>query len=213
MKIKKESCTLVLLGHWNQHILSPGWSAKNIFDEPGLGVEIALDLGLPPRYTSEQSHVRMIPTEDNVTFVALQHDDECLQKIEDLAYKLVDKLSYTPVRAFGINFSFADEASKPDLLEIFKFSDNEPLNGFGCQLTFSAIRRRLIIENRMVNLTISNTNKGDKISFDFNFHYGVSGTSEVISKIKGSVIENKKIAENLLKNVYKLDYDNLEVKG
>lgn len=211
MKIKKESCTLVLLGHWNQHILSPGWSAKNIFNEPGLGVEIALDLGLPPRYTSEQSRVRMIPTEDNVTFVALQHDDECLQKMENLAYTLVDKLSYTPVKAFGVNFGFVDEAGKGDLLEIFKFSDNELLNSFGCQLTFSSIRRRLIVENRTLNLAISN--KGDEVSFDFNFHFGVSGTSEVISKIKSSVIENKKIAENLLKSVYKLDYDNLEVKG
>jgi hypothetical protein len=210
MKIKKESCTLVLLGHWNQYILSPGWSAKNIFDEPGLGVEIALDLGLPPRYTSEQSRVRMIPTEDNVTFVALQHDDECLQKMENLAYTLVDKLSYTPVKAFGVNFGFVDEAGKGDLLEIFKFSDNELLNSFGCQLTFSSIRRRLIVENRTLNLAISN--KGDEVSFDFNFHFGVSGTSEVISKIKSSVIENKKIAENLLKSVYKLDYDNLEVK-
>ncbi len=211
MKIKKESCTLVLLGHWNQYILSPGWSAKNIFDEPGLGVEIALDLGLPPRYTSEQSRVRMIPTEDNVTFVALQHDDECLQKMENLAYTLVDKLSYTPVKAFGVNFGFVDEAGKGDLLEIFKFSDNELLNSFGCQLTFSSIRRRLIVENRTLNLAISN--KGDEVSFDFNFHFGVSGTSEAISKIKSSVIENKKIAENLLKSVYKLDYDNLEVKG
>lgn len=211
MKIKKESCTLVLLGHWNQHILSPGWSAKNIFDEPGLRVEIALDLGLPPRYTSEQSRVRMIPTEDNVTFVALQHDDECLQKMENLAYKIVDKLSYTPVKAFGVNFGFIDEAGKNDLLGIFKFSDNELLNSFGCQLTFSSIRRRLIVENRTVNLSISN--KGDEVSFDFNFHYGVSGTSEVINKIKGSVVENKKIAENLLRSVYKLDYDNLEVKG
>lgn len=211
MKIKKESCTLVLLGHWNQYILSPGWSAKNIFDEPGLGVEIALDLGLPPRYTSEQSRVRMIPTEDNVTFVALQHDDECLQKMENLAYTLVDKLSYTPVKAFGVNFGFVDEAGKGDLLEIFKFSDNELLNSFGCQLTFSSIRRRLIVENRTLNLAISN--KGDEVSFDFNFHFGVSGTSKAISKIKSSVIENKKIAENLLKSVYKLDYDNLEVKG
>lgn len=211
MKIKEESCTIVLLGNWNKYILSPGWSAKNIYDEPGLGVEIALDLGLPPRYTSEQSHVRMIPTEDSVTFVALQHDDECLQKMENLAYTLVDKLSYTPVRAFGVNFGFVDESGKSDLLGIFKFPDNELLNSAGCQLTFSSIRRRLIIENRTVNLAISN--KADEVSFDFNFHYSVSGTSEVISKIKDSVIENKKIAESLLRNGYKLDYDNLEVKG
>lgn len=211
MKIKEDSCTVVLLGNWNRYILSPGWSAKNIFNEPGLGVEIALDLGLPPRYTSEQSHVRMIPTEDNITFVALKNNDECLQKMESLAYDLVSKLSYTPIRAFGMNFAFVEDASKNDLLGIFKFSDNELLNSFGCQLTFSSIRRRLIVENRTVNFAISN--KGEEVSFDFNFHYGVSGTTEVMNKIKNSVIENKKIAENLLKSVYKLDYDNLEVKG
>lgn len=211
MKIKKESCTLVLLGHWNQHILSPGWCAKNIFNEHRLGVEIALDLGLPPRYTSEQSHVRMIPTEDSVTFVALQQDDECLQKMESLAYEIVSKLSYTPIRAFGINIAFVEDARKNDFLAIFKFSDNELLSNFGCQFTFNSIRRRLIIENRTLNFAISN--KGDEVSFDFNFHYGVSGTGEVTSKIKGCVIDNKRIAENLLRSVYKLDYDNLEVKG
>ena len=211
MKIKEESCIIVLLGNWNKYILSPGWSAKNIFNEPGLGVEIALDLGLPPRYTSEQSHVKMIPTEDNVTFVALQHDDECLQKMESLAYELVSKLSYTPVRAFGVNFSFSDQANKNDLLGLFKFSDTELLSNFGSQFTFNSVRRRLIVENRTLNLAISN--KGDEVFFDFNFHYSVSGTSEVMSKIKNSVVENKKIAENLLKSVYKLDYDNLAVKG
>lgn len=211
MKIKEESSTVVLLGNWNKFILSPGWSAKNIFNEPSLEVEIALDLGLPPRYTSAHSHIRMIPTEDNITFVALNNDDECFQKMESLAYELVSKLSYTPVRAFGINFGFVDDASKNDLLEIFKFSDNEQLSSFGCQFTFNSIRRRVIVENRTLNLTVSN--KGNEVFFDFNFHYDVSGTPEVISKIKNSVIENRKIAENLLKSVYKLDYDNLEVKG
>jgi len=211
MKIKEESCTIVLLGNWNKFILSPGWSAKNIFNEPGLEVEIALDLGLPPRYTSAQSHIRMIPTEDIVTFVALKNDDEIFQKMESLAYELVSKLSYTPIRAFGINFGFVDDANKNGLLEIFKFSDNEQLSNFGCQSTFNSIRRRLIIENRTLNLTISH--KGSEAFFDFNFHFDVSSTNEISIKIKNSVVENKIIAENLLKSVYKLDYDNLEVGG
>lgn len=211
MKIKDESCAIVLIGNWNKYILSPGWSAKNIFNEPGLQVEIALDLGLPPRYTSEQSHVRMVPAQDNVTFVALQNDNECLQKMESFAYELVDKLSHTPVRAFGTNFGFVDDVGKNDLSAIFKFSDNEQLSNFGCQLTFNAVRRRLIVENRTLNLSIAQ--KGSEIVFDFNFHYDVTGTDEVKAKIKNSVVENKKIAEDLLKSVYKLDYDKLEIRG
>ena len=211
MKIKEESCTIVLLGNWNRYILSPGWCAKNIFNEPRLEVEIALDLGLPPRYTSAQSHSRMIPTEDNVTFVALQSTNECLQKMENLAHELVSKLSYTPVKAFGTNIGFVDDASINDLLGIFKFLDSEQLTNFGCQFTFNSIRRRLIVENRTLNLTISH--KGSEVFFDFNFHFDVSSTNEILIKIKDSVVENKIIAENLLKSVYKLDYDNLEVRG
>src|SRR4030042_1937850 len=162
MKIKDESCTIVLIGNWNKYILSPGWSAKNIFNEPKLQVEIALDLGLPPRYTSEQTHVRMIPAADNVTFVALQNDNECL-------------------------------------------------SSYGCQFTFNSVRRRLIVQNRTLNLAISQ--KGREIIFDFNFHYDVAGTEEVKAKIKNSIVENKKIAENLLKSVYNLDCDKLEIRG
>jgi|SRR4030042_857805 hypothetical protein len=211
MKIKDESCTIVLIGNWNKYILSPGWSAKNIFNEPKLQVEIALDLGLPPRYTSEQTHVRMIPAADNVTFVALQNDNECLQKMESFAYDLVDKLSHTPVRAFGTNFGFVDDAGKNDLSGLFKFSDNEQLSSYGCQFTFNSVRRRLIVQNRTLNLAISQ--KGREIIFDFNFHYDVAGTEEVKAKIKNSIVENKKIAENLLKSVYNLDCDKLEIRG
>lgn len=211
MKIKDESCTIVLVGNWNRYILSPGWAAKQIFGEPNLQVEIALDLGLPPRYTSEQSHVRMIPSEDKVTFVALHNDNDCLQKMENFAYHLVGKLSHTPIRAFGVNFGFVDDSDKNDLSNIFNFSDNEQLTIFGCQSTFNSVTRRLIVENRTLNLVISQ--KGSEITFDFNFHYDVVGTEEIKAKIKNSIVENKKIAENILCNVYKLNYDNLEIRG
>ncbi len=208
MKLKEESFTIVIVGNWNRYILSPAWSAKEIFNEPGLQVEIGLDFGLPPRYTSSQSNIRMIPTNDNVTFIALKQDDETLKKMEDIAYRLVDKLSYTPIKAFGINFGFVEDANQNDLLAIFNFADNELLNKFGCQATSNSIVRRLIVENRTLNLNISN--KGNEVFFDLNFHYDVAGTSEIMSKVKNSVIKNKSFAENLLKSIYKIDYNKVE---
>lgn len=212
MRIKDESWTIVLVGNWNKYILSPEWAAKNIFGETKLDIEFALNLGLPPRYTSEQSHIRMIPAEDRVVFVALKSDDksvrpddECLQKMENFARTVVDTLGYTPISAFGINFSFIEDTKKIDLTEFFDLSDNKALSDFGCQFTGNEIKRRVIVDNRTLWFTISQ--KGEEAFFDFNFHYDVTDATEAKAKIENTIIENKNIAERLLKDVYKLDYD------
>lgn len=203
MKIKDSSWTIVILGNWNKYILSPAWTAKNIFEEPQLKLEFALNLGLPPRYTSQKSNIMLIPSDYMITFVALEPTDEYLQAMEDMAYKLVDILSYTPITAFGINFGFIEEASSKDLYKLFELSDITPLSDFGSDLKNTSIRRQLTVDQRILNLTTSWSEGG--ISFEFNFHYNVKDSDELKNKIKGNVIQSKNIAENLLKTVYKLD--------
>jgi hypothetical protein len=209
MRLKEETSTVVVVGHWNKYILSPGWLAKNIFNEPGLDVEVALNLNLPPRFTSPISHIRILPSEENITFVALENNNDCFSKMEALTSDLVNKLSYTPVKAFGINFVFTEELSKAGLGGLFDFSDSQALSSIGCQSTINTIRRRLIVENRILNLSI--TNKDNELFFEFNFHNDVTSTAEIIEKLRNKVVESKIVAERLLRDVYKLNYDPLMV--
>lgn len=206
MKIKDESCTIVILGKWNREILSPQWVAKNIFDVPTIKVEFALNIGLPPRY--ETSDIRLIPSREKIIFVALSPSDEILGKMEGMAIKLVDTLQYTPVSAFGTNFCFTETMDKANLHKLFNLSDISNISDFGCVVKTNTIKRELVVKDRVLNLMVTQT--GDEISFDFNFNYEVKEANEVSSRIVGASIENKAIAESLLDSVYGLSYDEEE---
>ena len=202
MKLKKNSISVVIVGHWNLHILTPSWINANIFKESKLQVEFPLNIGLPHKYTSVENKVTFIPTEDKVTLIALEDSEECLNKLEDFTGKLVTELPVTPASAFGVNLGYLEENPSQSLIETFSVSDSKLLSDYHCQEMNNSITRRLIVENRILNLKVFLHT--DKIEFDFNFHYDVSKISEVKEKIQDQVVKNKGIAEKLLKDVYKL---------
>jgi len=79
MIIKSDGWNLVLLGKWNKYILSPEWTAENIFQVDGVQVEFSINLDRPHRYTSDT--VRMIPGEDSVVFIPIEFDNETLSRL------------------------------------------------------------------------------------------------------------------------------------
>ena len=122
-----------------------------------------------------------------------------------MAQALLDKLPYTPINAFGINISYVEDIKKADLFNIFKFVDNDLLSQQKYLIKNNAIKRALIVENRLLNLTVSAD--GSDVQFDFNFHYDVSSAKEAIEKMNDMVVENKNIADKILNDVYKLSAD------
>lgn len=205
MRIKEESFTIVVVGNWNRHILSPSWVSKELFLEDKITIEFSVNLELPPRYTSPTSQIRILPSSGNVTFVALVPDESCLSRMEQMTQALLEKLTYTPIQAFGINFGYVEAIEKSDLYNIFKFSDNNRLSKEQYLIKSSSLQRALSVEDRVLNLSIST--KDSEVHFDFNFHYDVSNAKEAIDKIKDAVVSNKRIAEKTLSNIYDLSFD------
>ena len=202
MKIKENSISVVIVGHWNLHILTPRWINAHIFNEPQLKVEFPLNIGLPHKYTAVENKVTFIPTEDKVTLIALEDSEECLNKLEGFISKLVTELPATPASAFGVNFGYLEEDASRSLVETFSVSDSKLLTDYNCQEINNSIVRRLIVEDRILNFRVFL--QGNQIEFDFNFHYDVSNIIDVKEKIKDQVQKNKTISENMLKDIYKL---------
>lgn len=207
MKISNGTWNLVLAGKWNRYLLSPQWVGKNIFCEPELQVEFALNLELPPRYTSKEKSIRFVPAEDKVIFYPLNQSDQCLSAVEKLADKLLELLPHTPISAFGINFGFIEEANTK-LYEYFNISDNGQLGNFDCVLKETSITRAFSFQGKDLNLTMKLN--GNKVNFGFNFHYPVKSVTEARNNLKGNILINKKYAEDLLASVYKLVCDSSE---
>lgn len=196
MKVKTDLTNLVITGKWNKYILSPDWLAKHIFDKSDIKVEFSLTLDHLTRFTCD--NIRIVPTEDRVLFIALEYSNGLLEKIEDMAYRLIDLLPFTPIAAFGTNFAYIEESAGTDLLDIFELKDNNKLSDYDVTIEKYLIQRTLLIEGQKLNLDI--IQDGGNVVFGFNFHYDAPTKDD----IKGRFVENKKIAENLLNKVYEL---------
>jgi len=203
MKVKTDSTNLVIAGKWNKYILTPDWLAKNIFGQSEISVEFSFTLDLPPRFTSD--NIRIVASEDRVIFTALGYSDGILKKIEDMAYKLVDILPFTPIAAFGTNFAYIEEGAGTNLLDIFELTDNDTLSDYDVTIEKYSIRRQLLIAEQKLNFDI--LQEGEKVVFGFNFHYEAPSIDVIKEKIQGRFVENKKIAEGLLNNVYELELE------
>jgi hypothetical protein len=203
MKIVPESCTIVLLGYWNQYLLTPEWAAKNVFKQKEIKVEFALQLEAPPRYTA--GDVRLEPRSNRVTFAAIKHDDETLVRMETMALNLVNILEHTPVKAVGLNFGFEDAIEGDPLINLLNLQDNILINKIGCEIENTSITRKLKIDNNIINFKVEA--QGARVHFGFNYHFDVKETKEIPDKISGKVVSKKNDAIKYLKDIYGLELD------
>lgn len=207
MKIAPDSWSIVLAGYWNKYLLGPEWVAKNVFQEPTLKVEFALQMELPPRYTGEKN-VRFVPSTDRVQIVALKYDDDTLRQMEEMARRLSTTLTHTPMAGLGINFGFTEDMDVGTLRTLFNLQDTNNVNSLGYTVQNTRLVRKLILDGNTLNIKVED--QGTKVSFDFNFHFEVKSAVEIADIIVGKTIEKKNVAIRFLREVYGLELEELE---
>ncbi|MBF0338699.1 MAG: hypothetical protein HQL05_12825 [Nitrospirae bacterium] len=206
MKIKPDSWTIVIVGSWNLATFTPEWLVENIFYDTDIQVEVALGYGMPFRFKSPGGGFTIIPEQNRITLMALKDDDLSLLKMEKAAYKLLELLSYTPVTAIGFNFGFED-ISLSQLPFKYDFEDSMFFNALGYLLTSQTINRRFIVDNSILNLSV--TIKQDTVWVDFNFHYDLNNAADYKTKVTRGIVDSKQIVTDLLRDGYKLNTDSI----
>lgn len=206
MKPTEDGVTLIVAGKWNRYILSVEWLAKNIFRADDIQVEFSLNLDLPPRFLKD--NVRIVATNSRIVFTALKYQDSVLSSIEQMAQRLATLLPVTPVTAFGINFAYRETAAPPSLIELFSFEDNARLADHGIAIQTSEIKRKVTLDDHIVNLSIRQ--ESGVIGLDFNFHTDIGALEQLPPLLEGRFVRNKNVAERLMKDVYGLALEALE---
>lgn len=194
-----------MIGKWNKYVLNPNWAAKNLFLQDSLDVSFPLSLDAPLFYTSK--NIKFEPSDERVRLMAETVSDEVLLAIEEIGCKILHLLTYTPMRAVGINFGFV-EKNKPELFSLFRITDQAEVSKDGAEIINTTISRKIIVEGGPLNFKISQLSDG--VLFDFNFHYDVKDATEAQGTIKGKILNYKAIAEKFLNSTYKLEYDKEE---
>ncbi len=202
MKLKEDCDTLVILGGWNKNIFTGEWVSKFLLPKDQLQIEFPLDPNSSCRISSND--VRIYVVGDKLYFKLIQITDDNFDFIQNLGLKTADYLPHTPVSAFGINFVFEVECNA-HLLSLLKFDAKEKLQSYGSEIKQVQYKHQVELNGKLINLSITTNHKN--ISFDFNFHFNVSNLIEFKETItSNSIINQKKIALELMKEVYQLDF-------
>ncbi len=105
-----------------EQFLTPPWLATNIFQRPA-GAEIPVQIevrpagGVPPRFTMEG--VTITPTRDHLILSPAEFSPASLDLLDTTATRILDALPHTPIRAFGQNLEFLEDAPSEEALQLF----------------------------------------------------------------------------------------------
>jgi len=203
MKLDLEKWSLVILGNWNTSILSPNWLSNEILHVKKLTIQFPVLGGGSPLFGTENMAIIVKP--NKLTFAPISSEDDTLVKIEQAAKSVLEKLSYTPIKAFGQNFHFvvSKEEMPKQCEEIFNLSDDEKISVKGEVLETSIIRS-IKIDSAVLNLKIE---KNEHCHISLNYHYVVNKAEEAVALISNTFIKNKKHGLDLLRDVYGLELE------
>lgn len=203
MQIKPNSFEVVLVGRWNPYILNPQWIAENLFENKSkVQIEFSLNLDTPNRYKID--NVQITPTPDRVTFSSFDNSDESLILMGNVAVKLCNILSHTPLMAIGVNFAYIEAENKNDLFEKFGFDKNDPFSEGGWQVKTQGFSRFLVKENYSLNFKVS-LDRQNNFNFTFNYHYNIRNRDKLNELLENqSVINYRDNSLELLDTIYNL---------
>ena len=211
MKLDKPSNTLVIVGGWNRHIFTQDWIKRYLFpgEEEKFTIDMLVAQGFNTQFVSPQissKEVEILFQENRLNFNPVENKNENFDRIQDLALQLADYLPHTPVTAYGVNFLFTEETASGDLINLIRPRDLEKIEQFGGSLTNEQYTRGLVLNGRILNITIKL--EGEKVIFDLNFHFNISdlvrfkaGISEI------SILELKEEAIQFITEIYSLELE------
>jgi hypothetical protein len=200
LKPNIEGWSLVMVGHWNRMIFTPGWIVGRLTQAPEVGIEVPVDNpSLPIRFTFDgiSLQVRSRRIEIHVE----RAEDSLLEKAKEVAIRILADLPHTPLSAVGFNFHFLADKPEGPLLGIFNLADVNNLSDANIKILATSIQRKLVIDGQIVNLTGSFQEDG-RLLVAFNFHSDAKDTKQAIEFLKAHTIDLRQKAFEILKKVY-----------
>lgn len=210
MKLDKPSNALVIVGGWNRYIFTQDWIKRYLFPKEEFTIDMLVSQGFNAQFISPRilsKEVEILFQENRLNFNPVENNNENLDRIQELALQLADYLPHTPVTGYGVNFLFTETQVSDDLIDMIRPKDLKKIEQFGGSLTSEQYIHSLVLNGRILNITI--TLEGEKGTFDLNFHFNIRNLVEFKAGIsETSILELKQEAIQFITEIY-----NLELEG
>lgn len=213
MKLETSFTALVIVGGWNQHILTPRWIRKHLLsaEDRKLTVEMLDPFSagfnaqfVSPRISSKE--IRILLQGNRLSLSPVEIEDKNFNRIQEIAFQLADCLPHTPVTEYGINFLFSENNINGDLIDLIRPRDLEKIKRVDTSLTGEEYTRRLVLNGYPLNFTIGLESK--KATFKFNFHFKIGSLAALKGKISETpILKLKQEAVKFLAEIYDMELE------
>jgi hypothetical protein len=183
MRAVLQETSLLIAGAWNPAILTPAWLLQHAMQQPDIQAHMvqavfpttlngAFDFprfALPGfTYTARNDAMVLLP--EALTQVALD-------TVENVAARILDKLSHTPIGGVGHNFEFRHEPVEDEWLVPFHNSQIDLVDAAdGWDVSRTTLATSFINGNVAVN--IQRYTEGETFVVKFNFHHPVTSAAD-----------------------------------
>jgi hypothetical protein len=201
MKIQNANTSIVLAGSWNQQILTPKWLKNNkITDQEKIQIEVAINNpSLPIRYKLENVYLNI--SQQKVIIYPIEETEDSYDSAECIAIQLLEKLIHTPIIGIGYNFQFTEEKPDKKIVDRFIFTDEEIVNNLRGTVKERVIKRKLSINDKLLNLTMSLDSK-EALIVDFNWHFDSDSAIEAKDQIKDTFFKTYKETKEIVEKMF-----------
>ena len=195
--------SIAILGAWNPRIFNPPWVAANL----AIGNEVAIaiapaDPSLPMRLQFDG--VFLHAGSERILLTPVQLNDPTLERMQQVAIKLLEKLPHTPISGVGVNVQYLEKSPDGQLLAAFSHGDNDALADAGAKISASSLRRALTYKSHAVNLILEQRKDG-AVTIEFNFHKDAKSAADASAHVAFGLLKFRDVAGELLTAVYSPD--------
>lgn len=199
---------LVIAGGFNPAIFSPPWMARNLFGIPeGEEVEVTSVLDVAEQTGRHYiQNIGLVVQPQRLAIYLDEMDEEVIGRAQAVFASIAETLPHTPIAAFGVNFLFEQLAVIAEVVDALMPRDG--VEGLG-QVNTTEIASNVSIGDRD-QLNVTRRLTGGNISVSFNFHYPVSGMTEVAEGRRPNIGELFGRAKQILGDLFQQDIEDLQ---
>ena len=172
--LKALDWSVVVIGRWNQSILTPVGIANRLFKldkNTPVEVSLAIDVMLPPVVTHD--NLRVTAGSNRLIIEPLSRSYAQLERARELAKNALESLPETPIAAVGLNVKYAYEEADDCLSRVQEITNSEldgAISSLDQKISKRSISRSIPMMDGHLNLSV-NENEEGHLSIHFNFEF------------------------------------------
>lgn len=195
MSVKPFDWSIIILGRWNQAILTPAGIAKYLFKVDPQTLEVAVPMdGISPYKVKCPDSAIVVMTENNLLRIDLSKTDyDTLCNAMKIGVNALKSLPETPVTAAGFNVKFHSPDCDSSQFSLVSSEIDDILSDHSNKILSRTINRSLEYKDGKLNIIILISDNGFDVTF--NFHRASKDMNDLVQwlEIPKEEIESKVI--------------------